>query len=97
MLLGGLIYPHYQEVFSKFVLALETYDNRLSVFLDMRGEDYSNHFMTVRKSAEKVKPFVDRMNWMDGGPVLLDCTYPFHPIQKWRILWLRTIAVHTIN
>jgi hypothetical protein len=57
--------PHYQEVFSKFVLALEWYDNQMPVYLYMRGEDYSNHFMLVRNSAKTVQPFVDQMDWMD--------------------------------
>jgi hypothetical protein len=54
--------PHYQEVFSKFVLALERYDNQMPVYLYMRGEDYSNHFMLVRNLAKTVQPFMD---WMD--------------------------------
>jgi hypothetical protein len=57
--------PHYQEVFSKFVLALERYNNQMPVYLYMRGEDYSNHFMLVRNLAKTVQPFVDRMDWMD--------------------------------
>jgi hypothetical protein len=39
--------PHYQEVFSKFVLALEAYEDTMPVYLYMRSEDYSNHFMLV--------------------------------------------------
>jgi hypothetical protein len=54
--------PHYQEVFSKVVLALERYDNQMPVYLYMRGEDYSNHFMLVGNSAKTVQPFVDRMD-----------------------------------
>jgi hypothetical protein len=57
--------PHYQEVFSKFVLALERFDNTMPVYLYMRGEDYSNHFMLVRNLARAVQPFVDRMDWLD--------------------------------
>ncbi len=38
--------PHYQEVFSKFVLALEQFDNTMPVYLYMRGEDYSYHFIS---------------------------------------------------
>jgi hypothetical protein len=48
--------PHYQEVFSKFVLALERFDDTMSVYLYMRGEDYSNHFMLVRNLARAVQP-----------------------------------------
>jgi hypothetical protein len=54
--------PHYQEVFSKFVLALKRYDDRMPVYLDMRDKDYGNHFMLVRNSAKVVQPFVDRMD-----------------------------------
>jgi hypothetical protein len=57
--------PHHQEVFSKFVLALERFDDRMPVYLYMRGEDYSNHFMLVRNLARVVQPFVGRMDWMD--------------------------------
>jgi hypothetical protein len=56
---------HYQEVFSNFVLALEWFDDRMPVYLYMRGEDYSNHFMLVRNLARVVQPFVDRMDWME--------------------------------
>jgi hypothetical protein len=54
--------PHYQEVFSKFVLALEWYDNQMHVYLYMRGEDHSNHFMLGRNLAKTVQPFVDQMH-----------------------------------
>jgi menaquinone-dependent protoporphyrinogen IX oxidase len=57
--------PHYQEVFSKFVRALKRYDNRMPVYVYMRGEDYSNHFMLLQNSAKVVQPFVDRVDWMD--------------------------------
>jgi hypothetical protein len=46
--------PHYQELISKFVLALERYDDRMPVYLFMRGEDYSNHFILVRNSVKVV-------------------------------------------
>jgi hypothetical protein len=57
--------PHYQEVFSKFVLALEAYEDSMPVYLYMRGEDYSNHFMLVRNSEAPVKPSVGRINWKE--------------------------------
>jgi hypothetical protein len=58
--------PHYQEVFSKFVAALEAYNNdRLSIFLYLRGEDYQNFFLTVLNKTETVKPFIERMDWME--------------------------------
>jgi hypothetical protein len=57
--------PHYQEVFSKFVLALEAYEDSMPVYLYMRGKDYSNHFMLVRNSEASVKPFVERIDWME--------------------------------
>ena len=59
--------PHYQEVFSKFVLALERYDNQMPVYLYLRGEDYSNHFMLVQNLAKRVQPFVDRMDCFQAG------------------------------
>jgi hypothetical protein len=57
--------PHYQEVFSKFVTALESYDDRLPVYLYMKDNDYKNHFLSVRNSPEKVKPFIDQINWTE--------------------------------
>jgi hypothetical protein len=57
--------PHYQEVFSKFMSALEAYDEQLSIFLYLRGEDYKNHFLTLCNSTEKVKPFIEQINWME--------------------------------
>jgi hypothetical protein len=57
--------PHYQEVFSKFVLALEQFDNTTPVYLYTRGEDYSYHFMLVQNLARAVQSFVDRMDWLD--------------------------------
>jgi hypothetical protein len=56
--------PHYQEVFSKFVLALEAYDDSMPVYLYMRGKDYSNHFMLVRNSEASVKSFMEQIDWM---------------------------------
>jgi hypothetical protein len=57
--------PHYQEVFSKFLLAFQAYDDRLSVYVYLKGEDYSNHFMTIRNSEDQVKPFVNKIDWME--------------------------------
>jgi hypothetical protein len=57
--------PHYQEVFSKFVLALKAYKDTMPVYLYMRGEDYSNHFMLVRNSEAAVQPFVERIDWIE--------------------------------
>lgn len=58
--------PHYQEVLSKFVAALEAYDgDKLSIFLYLRGEDYQNHFLTVYNKTETVQPFIERMDWME--------------------------------
>jgi hypothetical protein len=58
--------PHYQEVFFKFVLgALEAYEDSMPVYLYMRGEDYSNDFMLVRNSEAAVKPFLERIDWME--------------------------------
>ncbi len=37
----------------------------MPVYLYMRGKDYNNHFMTVRNSAEMVKPIVDQLDWME--------------------------------
>jgi hypothetical protein len=31
----------------------------------LKGKDYSNHFMTVCNSAKQVKPFVDKIDWME--------------------------------
>jgi hypothetical protein len=56
---------YYQEVFSKFVLALEWFEDTMPVYLYVRGEDYSNHFMLVRNSARAAQSFVDRMDWLD--------------------------------
>jgi hypothetical protein len=51
--------PHYQEVFLKFVAALEAYDKQqLSIFLYLHGGDYQNHFLTVLKDTEAVKAFI---------------------------------------
>ncbi len=56
--------PHYQEVFSKFLAALDSYHDRMPVYLYMKGQDYSNHFMLVRNSEKSVIPFMDRIDWM---------------------------------
>jgi hypothetical protein len=37
----------------------------MPVYLYMRREDYSNHFMLVWNSAMVVKTFVDRKDWME--------------------------------
>jgi hypothetical protein len=57
--------PHYQEVFSKFISALESYDDSMPVYLYMGSRNYRNHFLTVCNTAKKVKPFVNRMDWME--------------------------------
>ncbi len=57
--------PHYQEVFSKFIYALESYEDDMPVYIYLNGRDYNNHFLSVRNSAEKVKPFVDQIDWME--------------------------------
>jgi hypothetical protein len=51
--------PHYQEVFLKFVTALESYNDRMPVYLYMKDNDYNDHFLSIRNSPEKVKPFVN--------------------------------------
>ena len=56
--------PHYQEVFSNFVLALEAYEDTMPVYLYIRG-NYSNHFMLVLNSEAAVQPFVERIDWME--------------------------------
>jgi hypothetical protein len=38
---------HYQEVFAKFALALEAYDDGMPVYFYIRGDDYANHFLMV--------------------------------------------------
>ena len=55
--------PHYQEVFSKFVSALDCYDDDMPVYLYLKGQDYSNHFLLVQNSLSAVKPYMERINW----------------------------------
>jgi hypothetical protein len=55
--------PHYQEVFSKFLTALDCYEDHMPVYLYMKGEDYSNHFLLVQNSLSAVKPYMDRLHW----------------------------------
>jgi hypothetical protein len=57
--------PHYQEVFSKFVTALESFDDAMVVYLYLPERNYKNHFLTVRNSLERVQPFVDQIDWME--------------------------------
>jgi hypothetical protein len=57
--------PHYQEVFAKFALALEAYEDCMPVYLYLRGDDYMNHFLTVYNSTTSVKAFVNRVDWME--------------------------------
>jgi hypothetical protein len=56
---------HYQEVSAKFVSALDSYDERMVVYLYLPGKHYKNHFLTVQNSLERVKPFVDWTDWME--------------------------------
>ena len=55
--------PHYQEVFSKFLTALNCYEDDMPVYLYMKGKDYSNHFLLVQNSLSAVKPYMDRLHW----------------------------------
>jgi hypothetical protein len=57
--------PHYQAVFAKFILALESYDGHMPVYLYTNGNDYDNHFLSVRNSGTSVQPFVDSIDWME--------------------------------
>jgi hypothetical protein len=57
--------PHYQEMFWKFASNLSAYENPLSVYIYCKGEDYSNHFLTVRNSPSQVLPFVEQLDWLE--------------------------------
>jgi hypothetical protein len=57
--------PHYQEVFSKFVSALESFDDVMVVYFYLPERDYKNHFLTVCNSMDRVQPFVDQIDWME--------------------------------
>ena len=35
----------------------------MPVYLYMKGEDYSNHFLLVKNSLSAVKPYMDRLHW----------------------------------
>jgi hypothetical protein len=35
------------------------------VYFYLPGKDYKNHFLTVQNSLERVKLFVDQIDWME--------------------------------
>lgn len=57
--------PHYQEMFPRFLSTFEDYDDGIEVYVYLKGEDYGNHFMTVRNSYAAVKEYVDRIDWFE--------------------------------